>query len=450
MNRGSPVRVDRPRTRPTPAIVVGRDFTAPIERMSNLKKNFLLLLTLQISMYAAPLLIAPLLTRALGPAGYGQLAFSLAVIAYFFNCTSYSFDLTATPRIAHARDDRAERSRIFWATLFAQIGIAAVSFVVLVVLTFVVGRFAENRALLLIGFGMVVGAAFTPGWYFQGMEKLRALALILTGGRVLTIPAMFLFVHGPADLDTAMLINAAVPLGSSIALAVYLRVNREVEFVRVRIADIAESLRGGWQVFLASTSVAFYASTNTVLLGFVSGNVAAGYFAAGDKLIRAALSLLGPLKTAAYPRINYLMRHARDDAFSLLRKLFIVQVAMVLSISLVIFFGAPLAVRILYGPSYEPTVNVLRWMAFIPFMAGMTDLFGVQTLLPLGMKTAFTRILMSSGILNIVLVPVLAKHFAEQGAAVAVLLAETAIAAALATVVYRARIPLIGSAAARR
>lgn len=45
-------------------------------------------------------------------------------------------------------------------------------------------------------------------------------------------------------------------------------------------------------------------------------------------------------------------------------------------------------------------------MAFIPFMAGMTDLFGVQTMLPLGMKTAFTRILMSSGILNIVLLPV--------------------------------------------
>ncbi|MCQ4437398.1 hypothetical protein NO135_20605, partial [Clostridioides difficile] len=115
---------------------------------------------------------------------------------------------------------------------------------------------------------------------------------------------------------------------------------------------------------------------------------------------------------------------------SFLRKLFVVQVVMVLGISLVIFFGAPLAVRVLYGPSYEPTVHVLRWMAVIPFMAGMTDLFGVQTMLPLGMKTAFTRILMSSGILNIVLLPVLAKYFAELGAAAAVLLAAAAVAAA--------------------
>lgn len=424
--------------------------TAPTERMSNLKKNFLLLLTLQISMYAVPLLIAPLLTHALGPEGYGQLAFSLAVIAYLTNCTSYSFDLTATPRIALARDNRAERSRIFWATLYAQIGIAVICFVVLVALTFAVERFGEDRDLLLIGFGMVAGVAFTPGWYFQGMEKLRALSMILFVGRILSLPAMFALVHSPADIDRAMIVNAAVPTLSAIALAAYLYLNREIDFVRVGAADIAESLKGGWQVFLASTSIAFYASTNTVLLGFVSGNVAAGYFAAGDKLIRAALSMLQPLKAATYPRISYLMRHARNDAFSFLRKLFVVQVAMVLGISLAIFFGAPLAVRILYGPSYEPTVQVLRWMAFIPFMAGMTDLFGVQTMLPLGMKSAFTRILMSSGILNIVLVPVLARYFAERGAAVAVLMAEAAVAAALATVVYRAGIPMPGSPVARR
>lgn len=423
---------------------------APFDRMSTVKKNFVLLLTLQISTYAAPLLIVPLLTHALGPEGYGQLAFSLAVVAYFINWTCYSFDLTATPRIALARDDRAERSRIFWATFVAQLAIAALGFVVLLALTFVVARFGADRTLLLIGFGMPLGAALTPGWYFQGVQKLRTFSVILFVCRALSIPAMFAFVRGPADLTAAMIVNAAVPLGSGIAAIALLFACREVAFVRVRVADVAEALQGGWQVFLASTSVAFYASTNTVLLGFVSGNVAAGYFAAGDKLVRAAISMLQPLKSAAYPRVSYLMRHARDEALAFLRKLLVVQFAMVLAISLAIFFSAPLAVRLLYGPSYEPTVNVLRWMAFIPFMAGMTDLFGVQTLLPLGMKKAFTRILISSGILNVALLPVLAKYFAEQGAAAAVLLAEAAVAAALAAVVYREGIPLIGRPAARR
>lgn len=66
------------------------------------------------------------------------------------------------------------------------------------------------------------------------------------------------------------------------------------------------------------------------------------------------------------------------------------------------------------------------------------------------MKAAFTRVLMSSGVLNIVLVPLLARYFAELGAAAAVLVAEAAVAAALAAVVYRAGVPLLGSAVARR
>lgn len=418
--------------------------------MSSVKKNFLLLMTLQISTYVVPLITLPLLTRVLGPEGYGQLAFALAVIAYFINFTNYSFDLTATPRIALARENRAERSRVFWATFLAQITITVAGFAILLALTFIVDRFAVDRMLLIIGFGMTLGAALTPSWYFQGVENLRTMSLLLFASRVLSIPAMFLLVRERSDVSLAMVVNAAVPLGSGIAIFVYMFIRREVEFVRVSIADIVDTLTGGWQVFLASTSVAFYASTNTVLLGFVSGNVAAGYFAAGDKLIRAAISMLQPMKAAAYPHISYLMHHARDDAMTFLRKLFVVQGAMVLAISLCIFFGAPLAVRILYGATYGPTIDVLRWMAFIPFMAGMTDLFGVQTMLPLGMKTAFSRVLISSGFLNVALLPLLAKWFAERGAAAAVLVAESAVAAALAYILYAQGVSLIGQAAPRR
>jgi PST family polysaccharide transporter len=425
-------------------------FSSPEPDMSSVKKNFLLLMTLQLSTYVVPLLTLPLLTRVLGPEGYGRLAFALAVITYFINFTNYSFDLTATPRIALARENRAERSRVFWATFLAQVAITMAGFVILLALTFIVERFALDRTLLIIGFGMTVGAALTPSWYFQGVENLRTMSLLLFASRALSVPAMFLLVRERSDVTLAMVVNAAVPLGSGIAIFVYMFIRREVEFVRVSITDIVDALAGGWQVFLASTSVAFYASTNTVLLGFVSGNVAAGYFAAGDKLIRAAISMLQPMKAAAYPHISYLMHHAREDAMTFLRKLFMVQGAMVLTISLCIFFGAPLAVRILYGATYEPTIGVLRWMAFIPFMAGMTDLFGVQTMLPLGMKTAFSRVLISSGFLNVALLPLLAKWFAEQGAAAAVLVAESAVATALAYVLYAQGVSLIGRAAPRQ
>lgn len=179
-----------------------------------------------------------------------------------------------------------------------------------------------------------------------------------------------------------------------------------------------------------------FASTNIVILALISGNAAAGYFAAGDKLIRAALGILSPLRTAAYPRISYLMHHARDDAFAFLRRMLAVQGSVVAMISLAVLVAGPFVVHLLYGQRFEPTVGVLRWMAFVPLASGLADIFGIQTMLPLGMKTQFSRVLFGSAVLNFMLLPVLAKLFAEQGAAATVLIVQTCVAIAMATTLY--------------
>ncbi|MBN3737860.1 oligosaccharide flippase family protein [Burkholderia seminalis] len=414
--------------------------------MTAVRKNFALLFALQISTYVVPLVTLPLLTRVLGPLQYGRLSFVLAVTTYFINLANYSFDLTATPRVALA-DGRMERSRIFWATVSAQWAITAAGFVVLVALTLLIPHFAAERTALLIGFGMAVGAALTPGWYFQGIQKLSVYSVTVVVYRACSVIAFFLWVRTPDDLLHAVAINAAVPLLCGVTLLAYLFFRREVESVRLRFADIAAALKGGSQVFLASTSISFYASTNTVLLSIVSGSVAAGYFAAGDKLIRAAVGLLQPLRAATYPHVTYLMHHARDDAFAFLRKLIVLQGAAVLAMSATIYLSAPFVVQILYGSSFAPTVGVLHCLALVPFMACMTDLFGVQTMLPMGMKRAFSIILISSGALNVTLLPPLAMLFAERGAAIAVLIAETAVAVALAYVLRRERVGLINLSA---
>ncbi|MCO8349896.1 flippase [Burkholderia multivorans] len=417
--------------------------------MTAIRKNFAMLFALQISTYVVPLVTLPLLTRALGPQQYGRLSFVLAVTTYFINLVNYSFDLTATPRVALARD-KLERSRIFWTTVTAQWLIAIAGLGVLIALTLAIPHFAAERTPLLIGFGMAVGAALTPGWYFQGIQKLSVYSMTVVVYRALSVVAFFLWVHTPDDILPAIAINSAVPLLCGVTLLAYLFVCREIARVRVRLADIVTAVKGGTQVFLASTSISFYASTNTVLLSMVAGNVAAGYFAAGDKLIRAAVGMLQPLRATTYPHITNLMHHGRDEAFAFLRKLIVWQGVLVLAMSATIYAFAPMAVRILYGASFEPTVAVLRCLALVPFMACMTDLFGVQTMLPLGMKRAFSTILISSGLLNVTILPPLAALFAERGAAIAVLLVETAVVGALVYVLYRERVGLIDMPARSR
>src|SRR5580698_1562399 len=122
--------------------------------MASFRKNFAVLMLLQVSTYAAPLLTLPQLTRVLMPSGYGRLAFAMAFVNYFIVLTNYGFGLTATPQISINRDNRPERSRIFWETLGAQTAITVAGFIVLFVLTLLVPRLAQDRDLLILGFGM--------------------------------------------------------------------------------------------------------------------------------------------------------------------------------------------------------------------------------------------------------------------------------------------------------
>jgi PST family polysaccharide transporter len=96
---------------------------------------------------------------------------------------------------------------------------------------------------------------------------------------------------------------------------------------------------------------------------------------------------------------------------------------------------------LLYGPHFLPTVDVLRWMAFVPFMFGMADVFGVQTLLPLGMTVQFSRVLIAAAIFNLTLLLILSTLFAERGAAAAVLLAQTFVGIAMATTLHINHVP---------
>jgi PST family polysaccharide transporter len=411
--------------------------------MSSFRKNFTILMALQVSTFLTPFLTLPWLTRILMPVGYGHLAFALAFTNYFIVLTNYSFGLTATSRMAIQRHDRGERSRIFWQTMTTQVAITVVGFIVLVGLTFLFPILSQGRELLLLGFCMVVGAMLTPTWYFQGMEDLSVFSTIVFVWRTLSIPAILLLVRTPEDVDWAMGINGMTSLMTGVASCVYLYTRHEIDFVHVPLNAVVKELKHGWSVFMATAVVDIYASSNIVLLTFIAGNAAAGYFAAGDKLVRASLNMLTPLKTAAYPRINFLMHRNREDAFEFLRKMLILQGTIVMAISLVIFFGASLAVKILYGPQFLTTVDVLRWMAFVPFMVGLSDLFGVQTMLPLGMKTHFSCVLFASAPLNFALLAILASLFGAQGAAATVLVVETSIAIAMAATLHVQRVPLL-------
>ena len=410
--------------------------------MASLKANVASLFLVQLANYAMPLITLPWLTRTLGPDGFGRLSFCTAINAYLVLLCDFGFNLSATRDIAVHSHDKVERSRIFWTTLTAKASLAVLGFGVLQLLVHWVDSLAAERDLLLVGYIAVVGSVLTPTWYFQGTERLPVLSGITIALRAVSVPLTLIWVTTRQDVVTAMAISAApATLTGMLCLGVLFR-ERSIVPAAVSVRGTVRALKGAWHLFLSNAAISLYTTTNTVLLGVVAGSVAVGYYSAAEKLIKAAQGLVNPLSQSFYPRVSRLMQESHEEAFKLLRRLLRLQGGYAFMISLVIFCFAPYITHLLYGQAYETTTDVLRWLSPLPFVIALSNVFGIQTMLPLGMNRTFSHIVLAAGALNVVALYVLASWFGAVGAAEAVLFAEVAVTVTMAVVLHGKDIPI--------
>ncbi len=398
---------------------------------SKLRKNIAALSILQLLNYALPLAVVPYLGRVLGPAHYGLLVFGQATVNYANSITDYGFNLSATRLIARHRQDRAVLSRIFWSTLAAKALLMVGCFLALACLTAIVPLFHANAALIAACSLLVVGNVMFPQWFFQGMEEMRAITVAQSAAKLLLIPLVFILVKN----DTQFVRAAAIQSGTAVLaglLGIPLLMRRTpLQWYRPRLSDVMEALREGWNVFISTAAIFVYTSTNTMVLGFLSGAVQVGYFGAADRIIKGSQSVTAPVTQALYPHINSLAVQSREAAMSLIRKSMKWIVLASLAISLVFLFGAAPISHLVFGHKFDGSIWPLRIMAILPVLVGLSNVFGVQTMLTFGMSKEFNRIVTGSAILNLLLTFPLVKIAGASGAALAILITEIFVTIAM-------------------
>lgn len=412
---------------------------------SSIRRNVAWLFLLQGASGIFPLLTLPWFTRTLGPAGFGRTGFATAVCAYFTLIADYGFNLSATRQIAIHRDDRQERSRIFSVTITTKGLLAVGGFILLLVLAALVPRLRREFVLLVTGYLSVVGAVITPIWYFQGIERMAVISMGNVLSRTAALPLVFALVRGPGDMTMALALTGAPSvLAGLVSLAVLVSL-RHVDWVPPSRASILDALRSGWHVFISTAAISLYTVSSTVVLGFVAGDSAVGLFSGAQRLVGAAQLALSPLSQSVYPRISYLMHHARDEGFLFLRKILRLLAVTTGLLSIFVFVAAGPLVTLALGSSYHVAATTLRWMAPLPFLIGLSNVLGIQTMLPLGMNATFSRILIGAGLFHVSILIPLGALFGASGAGASVLAAEFAVTAAMAIHLRRSGVPFLAA-----
>jgi PST family polysaccharide transporter len=403
-----------------------------------LMSNMASLFTLQGANYVLPLVTLPYLVRVLGPEKFGLIAFAQAFIQYFVVATDYGFNLSATRDVAVHRDDPEKLGEIVSAVMSIKVTLFFAGALLLSLLVAFIPTFHTHWALYLIVYLTVMGATLFPTWLFQGLERMKDITWMNMGTRLLTTAAIFIFIHDPQDYVIAAGIQSVPVLLAAVPAWTVLRNARRISWRIPRFNSIRDQLHSGWHVFLSTAAINVYTSSNTFVLGLIAGPAAVGYFSAANKVVQAAVHvLLSPVSLTIYPHISTLAAQSKESALVFIRRILPYTALAGLVLSFGLWVAAAPIIHLVLGFQYNNSIVILQWLALIPFLLALNNVFGIQTMLTLGMNRTFSHILLTSAFVNIVMVIPFSIFFSGEGAAISMLITEVFTTVTMALVLHK-------------
>lgn len=393
-------------------------------------RNILSLYALQIANYILPLFTIPYLVRVLGPEKYGAVAFGQSFIAYFVLIINYGFNWSATRKISVQRDDREAVSKTAINVWTAKALLCGISFLVLLGLVQAIPRFRDASTLLFVLYGTAAGNVLFPTWLFQGLERMVPISVINLVVRSLATIGVFVFIHQPSDYMIYAGLLSFQWLGAGLLAVIVAYRNLSLCFALPTWKGVWHVLVEGWVLFLSMGMVSLYTIGNTFILGILTNNTVVGYYSAAEKLVKAVSGLLGPISQAVYPRVSRLASTSKAQALIWGRGLLLVMGGLGLSLSVLLWIGAPSIILIFLGSQYESSVPVIRILALLPFLIAFSNVLGIQILFPFHHEKAVLKMVFVAGIINLFLAVLFAPRWHASGMALAVVMSELFVSAA--------------------
>jgi O-antigen/teichoic acid export membrane protein len=363
------------------------------------------------------------LARVLSASGFGQISFAQATIAYFTVLSDLGLTQFGVREVAR---DEEHIKKYVNNILTLKLVLAITSFALLVIFLALMNKPTDHKTLIAFyGLSLFPSVLFL-NWVFQGVERMEYVGIANILRSLIYAGLVFLFVNSPSQILSVPLFALT---GSFIMILplIYTFVKRYGWFtpsfnLPIWKHFLAQALPMG----LAFMMIQIYYNMDSVMLGFMKGNESVGLYNAAYKILVLLISFRAIFIHSLFPELSRLYSQSRD------RLAKVVLYAQKMGISLAIPLGvggtllAKSIIALLYGAQYQGSVvpfQLLIWNAAVLYV----NLVFPQLLNAADRQKLYAKFTMTGAAVNMLFNYLLIIRCGIIGAAIATVLAETAI-----------------------
>lgn len=393
---------------------------------SSLKLNMVLNAVFKLSSLLFPLITFPYVSRVLLPEGVGKVTFALSVVSYFSMFTQLGIPTYGVRACAKVRDDRLELSRTVQELLVINIGCCILVYLVYASAVILVPRFQEEKTLYAV-LGLSIGFnAIGAEWLYNAMEKYRYIAIRSVLFQVVALVLMFLLIRAQEDY---VFYGALLILATSASYVLnFLNLRKYINFRPVGGYRVTRHLRPILIFFALSVATTIYTNLDNVMLGFMKDDAAVGLYSTAVKVKSLLVALVTSASAVLLPRASYYVDKGKiEEFYRILKQMMHLILEISLPMALYFMIFAREGVIFLAGSAFAGAVLPMRVIMPTLVLIGMTNVIGIQMLVPLGREKAVLRSVVAGAVVDVVLNIILIPQFSALGAAIGTLVAEMTV-----------------------
>lgn len=409
---------------------------------SSIKRNIVLNTLLTVSSLIFPLITFKYASQILHPEGIGRIGFGTSVVYYFNIFAQLGIPTYGIRACARAREDRTELTQTVHEILTINLIFTALTYLLFFGSLFVVPRFSADRPLLVMLSATILLNSIGMEWLYKGLEKYDYITARSLAFKVIGVVLLLLTVKSENDYLLYGFVTIFAASASNVLNLLHAK--RYIGLRPIRKRNLAVHMKPILVFFGMAIATTVYTNLDVVMLGLMKSNAEVGFYNSAIKIKTILVGVVTAMGAVLLPRASLFISEGDYDSFYRVSGKALHWVCAI-AIPFAIFFSmfAKTGVLLLSDETFLGSVPAMRIIMPTVLLIGLTNIMGIQMLVPLGRERTVLRSEIVGAVVDFVLNLLLIPRFGAAGAAAGTLCAELGVLAVQAYALRQELKPLM-------